>query len=105
MRAVSGGAGNANRWAVVVTPRAAAAAGGLTAGAAGLLGAAVLLLVGVGAILVFARRIVVGVRGYSAVAQELAAGDLAPPRRGARRRRARRARAAASTPSPTGWPT
>jgi methyl-accepting chemotaxis protein len=76
VRAVSGGAGNANRWAVVVTPRAAAAAGGLTAGAAGLLGAAVLLLLGVGAILVFARRIVVGVRGYSAVAQDLAAGDL-----------------------------
>jgi methyl-accepting chemotaxis protein len=74
--AVDGGPGNDNRWAVVVTPRAAAAAGGLAPGAAGLLGAAVLLLLGVGAILVFARRIVIGVRGYSAVAQELAAGDL-----------------------------
>ena len=76
VRTVAGGPGNANRWAVVVTPGAAAAAGGLTAGAAGLLGAAVLLLLGVGAILVFARRIVIGVRGYSAVAQDLAAGDL-----------------------------
>jgi methyl-accepting chemotaxis protein len=74
--AIDGGRGNDNRWAVVVTPRAAAAAGGLSAGAVGLLGAALLLLLGVGAILVFARRIVIGVRGYSAVAQELAAGDL-----------------------------
>jgi methyl-accepting chemotaxis protein len=76
VRAVAGGAGNANRWAVVVTARGAAASGGLTAGAAGLLGAALLLLVGLGTILIFTRRIVVGVRGYSAFSRDLAAGDL-----------------------------
>ena len=76
VRAVAGGAGNANRWAVVVTSRGAAATGGLTAGAAGLIGAALLLLAGLGTILIFTRRIVVGVRGYSAFSRDLAAGDL-----------------------------
>jgi methyl-accepting chemotaxis protein len=75
VRSVAAGRGNANRWAVVVMPRTAAATGGLTLGAAGLLGAALLLVLGVGAILLFARRIVIGVRGYSAIARDLAAGD------------------------------
>jgi methyl-accepting chemotaxis protein len=58
--------GNDNRWVVRVSPLAGGAGGGgLVPGAAGL-----------GAILVFARRIVVGVRSYSVVAQELAAGDV-----------------------------
>ncbi|MFL5538007.1 MAG: methyl-accepting chemotaxis protein, partial [Longimicrobiaceae bacterium] len=69
--------GNDNRWVVRVSPLAGGAGGGgLVPGAAGLLLAALLLVAGLGAILVFARRIVVGVRSYSVVAQELAAGDV-----------------------------
>jgi len=76
VRLVDGGPGNANRWAVIVTQAAVAGGAGLSAGTIGLLAAIVLLVAGLGTIVLFTRRIVLRVEGYSAIARRLAVGDL-----------------------------